>query len=623
VPPEALAPPMPKEPQTDEETDIRFACPQCSQHLVIERAGAGCLITCPHCGCSLHVPRPSPQPENHWATGPASDSGPLSNEHRPSPPPLPSGGQPAEIPPANPEIYSIAPRSFGSRILGENPEELGIRIDPTARRILDYVFAAAEKFDSIPRDLFQRVMTEARDYWSRTGASAQETEVAEGIIYKFTLDRVLADEDINEHEMMLVEMMLRCIEVRREVLAIFRAKLAWIGWAFNLSHGRLPVADDPPLRLQPSELCHVVVPVAKLFEYTTSHRQFSGNSVSVGFKVAKGMTIRFGQFRGHSAPIAAIRPVEDVKVCVTNQRLYYTGNRSSEAIALSAILNIECFEDGVAVYRQGRSKKTVLLKMEEGDAHRVYGTIEKLQTDGAAPCPSRKIKVPQDNTETAKWYRKAADQGDADAQYKLGLLYDNGQGVPLDYAEAAKWYRKAADQENADAQFKLGLLYDNGQGVPQDYAEAAKWYRKAADQENACGQYLLGILYDVGHDEVPQNYAEAAKWYRKAADQENACGQYLLGLLYANGQGVPQDYAEAAMWYRKAADQGNVEAQKLLGTSYADGEGVPQDYAEAAKWYRKAADQGNVEAQKLLGKLRPKRGGPSARAKPKRGIQTP
>ncbi len=71
--------------------------------------------------------------------------------------------------------------------------------------------------------------------------------------------------------------------------------------------------------------------------------------------------------------------------------------------------------------------------------------------------------------------------GHAEAQYLLGALYYNGQGVPQDYAQAAQWYRKAAGQDNADAQSILGFLYDNGQGVPQDYAQAAEWYRKAAE----------------------------------------------------------------------------------------------------------------------------------------------
>ena len=84
--------------------------------------------------------------------------------------------------------------------------------------------------------------------------------------------------------------------------------------------------------------------------------------------------------------------------------------------------------------------------------------------------------------EAVKWYRKAADQGYAAAQYDLGFSYNLGLGVSQDYTEAVKWYRKAAEQGFADAQYNLGCCYGLGQGVPQDYAEAVKWFRKAAEQ---------------------------------------------------------------------------------------------------------------------------------------------
>jgi len=80
--------------------------------------------------------------------------------------------------------------------------------------------------------------------------------------------------------------------------------------------------------------------------------------------------------------------------------------------------------------------------------------------------------VPQDYTQAAAWYRKAAEQGVAGAQFKLGLSYKDGRGVPQDDAQAAFWYRKAAEQGYAEAQFLLGLSYYLSLGVPQDYAEA-------------------------------------------------------------------------------------------------------------------------------------------------------
>ena len=93
--------------------------------------------------------------------------------------------------------------------------------------------------------------------------------------------------------------------------------------------------------------------------------------------------------------------------------------------------------------------------------------------------------VPQDHAEAAKWFRKAADQGDVDTQFNLGAMYVNGEGVPQDHAEAVKWFRKAADQGDADAQFNLGVAYGNADGVPQDDVQALLWFTLAGAQGNA------------------------------------------------------------------------------------------------------------------------------------------
>lgn len=95
-------------------------------------------------------------------------------------------------------------------------------------------------------------------------------------------------------------------------------------------------------------------------------------------------------------------------------------------------------------------------------------------------------------------------------------MYEHGRGVPQDYAEALKWYRKAADQGNADAQDSVGSMYEQGKGVPQNYAEALKWYRKAAEQGDSSAQTSLGGMYEWGLG-VPQNYIWAHRWFNLAA----------------------------------------------------------------------------------------------------------
>jgi TPR repeat protein len=88
--------------------------------------------------------------------------------------------------------------------------------------------------------------------------------------------------------------------------------------------------------------------------------------------------------------------------------------------------------------------------------------------------------VPQDHTEAVRWYKKAADQGLARAQFNLCRAYHLGEGVPQDDAEAVRWLRKAADQGVAKAQALLGAAYDQGEGVPKDKAKAYLWANLAA-----------------------------------------------------------------------------------------------------------------------------------------------
>jgi TPR repeat protein len=97
-------------------------------------------------------------------------------------------------------------------------------------------------------------------------------------------------------------------------------------------------------------------------------------------------------------------------------------------------------------------------------------------------------------------------------------MYRHGQGVPQDYAEAVKWYRLAAEQGNASAQSNLGVMYRLGRGVPQDNAEAVKWYRRAAEQGNAKAQSNLGVMYGLGQG-VPQDYVQAHLWFNLAASR--------------------------------------------------------------------------------------------------------
>jgi|CXWL01.1.fsa_nt_gi TPR repeat protein len=122
----------------------------------------------------------------------------------------------------------------------------------------------------------------------------------------------------------------------------------------------------------------------------------------------------------------------------------------------------------------------------------------------------------EDYSAALREWRPLAEQGDALAQYNLGVLYRKGRGVPQDDVQARQWFAKSAAQGQAKAQFNLGTLYFNGEGVPKDYQQALRWLRLAADQGEALAQTKIAIMYDHGQG-VPKNIVQAYKWYSLAA----------------------------------------------------------------------------------------------------------
>jgi len=205
---------------------------------------------------------------------------------------------------------------------------------------------------------------------------------------------------------------------------------------------------------------------------------------------------------------------------------------------------------------------------------------------------------------------RQASEGDSNAQYYLGVMYANGQGVPQSDIEAVNWFRKSAEQGNPDGENSLGNMYAVGQGVPQDDAEAIRWYIRAAGLNYTVAEISLGNMYAAGRG-VPQNTAEALKWYRKAidgysdegvklyiktAENADARSQDFVADLYSDGLHLKPDAAEALKWSRKAAKQGYASAQGSIGSAYYTGSGVAQNYVEAEKWFRIAANQGDIPA---------------------------
>jgi len=178
-----------------------------------------------------------------------------------------------------------------------------------------------------------------------------------------------------------------------------------------------------------------------------------------------------------------------------------------------------------------------------------------------------------------------AEDGDAQAQFGVGYLYEEALGVPLDYKEAIHWYRLAAESGHASSQLNLGIIYMvDHDGMPHDLNRSADWFRMAADQGNPKAQYYLGKMYYRGEG-LPENYELAFEWLSKAAEQKDPMALNHLGILYLRGKGVEQDAERAFELILSAAEMGNKSALLNVTTQYIRGNGTEQDFVEALKWY--------------------------------------
>ena len=264
--------------------------------------------------------------------------------------------------------------------------------------------------------------------------------------------------------------------------------------------------------------------------------------------------------------------------------------------------------------------------------------------------------VKRGDADAMNWLRQDAEQGNPDAQYRLGMCYlkGHGHGIRREKEKAVHWFHEAAVLGHADAQYQLGDCFLCARGVDQNDGEAAKWFSKAAEQGNKdATQKLPALLQRINEEAairkaVQERWTKAIKKFREAAQKGNAEAQYQLGLIYSGEsdmlrkevfgeyttlrektgtwfialirrffrftrtlfradfkvegnssyvlpykyRGISRydyvEYREAAKWFLKAAEQGHTEAQRIIAKYYFYGTGVPQNSTEAMKWLRKA-----------------------------------
>lgn len=241
--------------------------------------------------------------------------------------------------------------------------------------------------------------------------------------------------------------------------------------------------------------------------------------------------------------------------------------------------------------------------------------------------------VGEDFKKAVKYLSNAAENGDAVAQYLIGVCYDNGIGISQDLERAKYWYKEAAENGVPEAQCDYGIACT----TENNMHEAEKWLLQSAEQGYSKAEYTLGWNYGANynvdkallwmekaakHDYVKaqlsmcsmylqgppaiQDFDEAVKILEDLVKQDNPIAQYALALCFAQNKGVDVDFEKAMDYLKKSAEQGYAQALVDLGSVYCSGNpalNIPQDYTMALDLFRRAAEQGYPMAQIYMGRM--------------------
>ena len=181
-------------------------------------------------------------------------------------------------------------------------------------------------------------------------------------------------------------------------------------------------------------------------------------------------------------------------------------------------------------------------------------------------------------------FKKASDQGNSHACYRLYLIYAEDEAYK-DKTEARYWLFKGISKNNLDCIKEAGKQYLSGNLLPSNPGLAIKCYEKGAEMNDEECLYLLGELYESGKH-VEADVQKAMGYYEKAAATDECRAQYRMGDHYLYGEGDDPDMA--LYWYRRAACNGSVMAMKELARIYEQGIMVTQSITRAIYWYNRA-----------------------------------
>ena len=249
------------------------------------------------------------------------------------------------------------------------------------------------------------------------------------------------------------------------------------------------------------------------------------------------------------------------------------------------------------VYRSGAGGRADLVRAETWLRRAAAKGVTKANVSLARLL----LELPEvDRYSAATVCRAAADEGDGEAQYLMGVFALEGIGVPSNAREALGWFQLAAEQQVVAAFERLGFMYAEGLGVPVNLERAREYWLRAAEADDSEALLHLSMLDLRGSGGEP---ADGIAKHQQLVARGHAPAALHLGFAYATGTHVRQDLARAVSLYELAAEQGMPDAAFALGCLYRDGANAPPDLERARVWLLRAADAGSVPAMQALAEL--------------------
>ena len=173
------------------------------------------------------------------------------------------------------------------------------------------------------------------------------------------------------------------------------------------------------------------------------------------------------------------------------------------------------------------------------------------------------------------------------------------------FSEMAEYLRKKAEEGDADAQLKLGGFYLCGQGnCEKSDQKAFEWISSAAEKGHPRAQYVMGCYYLTGQGGIKQSADRAIQWFHRSASQDFPLALFQVGAFHYNGQcGFVQSDETAWEFFSRASKNGMPQADYYLGYMYEHGRGVCRSLKHAKNYYKRAQDNGITEAKSQLANL--------------------